>query len=367
VKIIFTICTALLLTTGLLLPQQVSAQAPEKMSYQAVIRNSSGFLVNNQTIGMQISILQGSVNGTAIYIETQSPMTNENGLASIEIGVGTIVSGTFSNIIWSAGPFFIKTETDPSGGINYSITGTSQLLSVPYALHAKTAESIIAGNINETDPIFGTSVASGISANDTSTWNNKQDQLIAGTGINITGNTISATAAGGGGFTHYIGEQFGGGVIFHLWKDAQGLEHGLIVDLTDLSTSQVWSNVGAEIGNSALSIWDGLTNSNAIINQSGHSSSAAALCLNSNNGGHSDWYLPAIQELNMLWCNYLDVSRTLTQIPNATLLASASTIAYWSSTEFNMLSAWLFRSNNGAVHGNTVKSTPYYVRAIRAF
>jgi hypothetical protein len=367
-NIIKTICAALLLITGFLEPQLASAQAPEKMSYQAVIRNSSGTLMNNQTIGMQISILQGSVNGTAIYIETQSPTTNENGLASIEIGAGTIVTGTFSDINWSAGPYFIKTETDPTGGTNYSIIGTSQLLSVPYALHAKTAESIIEGNMNETDPIFGSSIASGISALDTATWNNKQDQLTAGTGINITGNTISATS-GGGGFTHYIGEQFGGGVIYHLWKDAQGLEHGLIVDLTDLSTTQVWSNVGAEIGNSAKSIWDGLTNSNAIVNQNGHASSAAALCFNSNNGGQSDWYLPSIQELNMLWCNYFDVARTLTQIPNATLLVPSftSTIAYWSSTETNMLSAWLFRANTGDLHPNTVKSTPYYVRAIRAF
>ncbi|WP_346854132.1 hypothetical protein [uncultured Draconibacterium sp.] len=128
------------------------AQSPEKMSYQAVIRNSSDALVINTQIGMQISILQGSANGTAVYIETQEPTTNANGLVSLEIGAGT-TNDDFTSIDWANGPYFIKTETDPTGGISYTITGTSQLLSVPYALHAKTAETIL-GGITETDPTF---------------------------------------------------------------------------------------------------------------------------------------------------------------------------------------------------------------------
>jgi uncharacterized protein (TIGR02145 family) len=108
-------------------------QAPSKMSYQAVIRNSSNTLVSNQPVGMRISILQGSASGTAVYVETQTPTTSDNGLVSIEIGGGTVVSGTFATINWANGPYFIKTETDANGGSNYSITGTSQLLSVPYA------------------------------------------------------------------------------------------------------------------------------------------------------------------------------------------------------------------------------------------
>jgi len=108
-------------------------QAPSKMSYQAVIRNSSNTLVSNQPVGMRISILQGSASGTAVYVETQTPTTNDNGLASLEIGGGTVVSGNISTMDWANGPYFIKTETDANGGSNYSITGTSQLLSVPYA------------------------------------------------------------------------------------------------------------------------------------------------------------------------------------------------------------------------------------------
>lgn len=164
-KKIFTIIAGLMLTVS------VFAQAPEKMSYQAVVRNSSNALVTTQAVGMQISILQGGATGTAVYVETQTPTSNANGLVSLEIGTGTVVSGDFTTIDWANDTYFIKTETDPAGGTTYTITGTTQLMSVPYALHAKTAESIT-GSITETDPIFGSSVAGGITGADTANWNN---------------------------------------------------------------------------------------------------------------------------------------------------------------------------------------------------
>lgn len=116
----------------------LNAQVPQKMSYQAVIRNSSNALVTSTAIGMRVSIIQGSTSGTEVYKEvfTPNPVTNANGLVSIEIGAGSPVTGTFANINWANGPYFIKTETDPTGGTNYTITGISQLLSVPYALYA---------------------------------------------------------------------------------------------------------------------------------------------------------------------------------------------------------------------------------------
>src|SRR5690606_29442708 len=154
-KKIFTILLVVLLTSS------VFAQFPEKMSYQAVVRNASNNLVTNTTIGMRISILQGSTSGTTVYSEVQTPITNTNGLASIEIGSGTLLSGNFSSIVWTNGPYFIKTETDPLGGANYTITGTSQLLSVPYALHSKTAETIT-GTLAETDPVYTSSQAANL-------------------------------------------------------------------------------------------------------------------------------------------------------------------------------------------------------------
>lgn len=308
-KKIFTILVAVFLTAT------VWAQSPNKMSYQAVIRNASNSLVSSTAVAMQISILQGSTEGTAVYVETQTPTTNANGLVNIELGDGTVVSGNFSTINWANGPYFVKTETDPdgaTGGIAYTITGTSQLLSVPYALYAANA----------------------------------------------------GTATGGGNFTHYIGEQYGGGVIFHLWKDNAGVEHGLIVALTDQSISQVWSNVSSTtIGTSAQSSWDGLSNSNAIVGQAGHTRSAAKLCLDLVSGGQSDWYLPSIQEINMLWNNYYTVARVLSQISGATQLADRR---YWSSVEDSGLGAQYFNFILGTANVDG-KSETSYVRAVRAF
>jgi hypothetical protein len=199
-KKLFTLMAFLVLSCGLF------AQTPEKMSYQAVIRNSSNELVTSQEVGMQISILQGSASGSAVYVETHSTATNASGLISLDIGTGSVVDGDFTTIDWSAGPYFIKVETDPTqaGGTNYTITGTSELLSVPYALHSKTAEHIIGGITegdpvfsewdkssgieitksqirdldpfttgDETDPVFASSVSSKITADDTTRWNGK--------------------------------------------------------------------------------------------------------------------------------------------------------------------------------------------------
>ena len=135
-----TVKQILILLSAVFFTSSVFAQAPNKMSYQAVIRNSNNTLVANQAVGARISILKTSPTGSAVYVETQTPTTNANGLASFEIGGGKIVSGNFSEINWAAGPYFVKTEIDPSGGTSYSILGTSQLFSVPYALHSKTVE-----------------------------------------------------------------------------------------------------------------------------------------------------------------------------------------------------------------------------------
>lgn len=114
------------------------AQVPQKMSYQAVVRGSDNNLVTNHQVAMRVSILQGSVDGTAVYTETHSATTNANGLLTIEIGDGTS-NDDFTAINWANGPFFVKTETDVNGGDDYDIIGVSQLLSVPYAMYAQTA------------------------------------------------------------------------------------------------------------------------------------------------------------------------------------------------------------------------------------
>ena len=112
------------------------AQAPEKFSYQSVIRDAAGNLVANEPVGVRVSILQYSPDGSAVYSETHNRATNANGLVTMEIGAGTVVSGSFSNIDWASGPYFLKIETDVNGGTNYTLAGTQQMLSVPYALYA---------------------------------------------------------------------------------------------------------------------------------------------------------------------------------------------------------------------------------------
>jgi hypothetical protein len=142
----FTILAAILFTVTIM------AQSPEQLSYQAVIRDASGKLVTSHSVGMKVSILKGNA---AVYIETHATTTNANGLVSIAIGGGAFVSGSpFQSIDWGNGTYAIKTETDPAGGTNYSaVVGTTQLLSVPFALHAKTAETLT-GGVTESDPIF---------------------------------------------------------------------------------------------------------------------------------------------------------------------------------------------------------------------
>ena len=114
------------------------AQAPEGFNYQAVVRNAGGIILNNQPVGMRLTVQQGSIGGTAVYTETFTSTTNGYGLVNLEIGTGTSTDD-FTIIDWANGPFFMETAVDVSGGTNYSVMGTSQLMSVPYALYAKTS------------------------------------------------------------------------------------------------------------------------------------------------------------------------------------------------------------------------------------
>ena len=110
-------------------------QAPEKFTYQSVIKNSSGYLLKNQEIGLRISILFNSSNGMSVYSEEHLVESNSNGLVTLIIGEG-VTSDVFNDIDWGNGEYYLKVEVDPEGGINYTMNQTSQLLSVPYALYA---------------------------------------------------------------------------------------------------------------------------------------------------------------------------------------------------------------------------------------
>jgi len=119
----------------------IFAQTPEKMSYQAVIRDNSDVLLKNSKVDLKIVLRQGSPQGSSVYEETHRVQTNPNGLVSFQIGTGATEKGSFHKINWSKGPYFIESLIDPEGRSNYTIKAVSQMLSVPYAFHAKTADS----------------------------------------------------------------------------------------------------------------------------------------------------------------------------------------------------------------------------------
>ena len=131
----------ILLFTFLLLGMATYSQSPQGFTYQAVIRDAGDALIANSSIGMRISILQTSASGTVVYEETQTPTSNANGLVTLTVGSGSVVSGSIASIDWSAGPYFIKTETDPTGGSSYTISGVSQMMSVPFALYAANSQA----------------------------------------------------------------------------------------------------------------------------------------------------------------------------------------------------------------------------------
>ncbi len=133
---------------ALLLSASIYAQAPQSFKYQAIARDGSGQILDNQNISFQISILQGSTTGTSIYTETFTTTTNQFGLVNLNIGTG-ISNDDFTAINWSSNTFFVQIMMDQAGQSNYQLMGTSQMLSVPYALHAKTAENTFSGDYND--------------------------------------------------------------------------------------------------------------------------------------------------------------------------------------------------------------------------
>lgn len=141
----------LFLLAAIVISTSMFAQIPQQMSYQAVLRDNTNQLLVSQMVGLQISILQGSESGTPFYTEMHSVTSNDNGLITIQIGSG-ITTDDLSTINWENGPYFIKTECDPTGGNNYTITTISQLLTVPYAFHAKSA-TYLTGTYTETQAL----------------------------------------------------------------------------------------------------------------------------------------------------------------------------------------------------------------------
>ena len=170
----------------------VWAQVPQQISYQSVIRDGNNKVIASSTVGIKISLLQGSSTGPAVYVETHRKSTNANGLVSLEIGTGTVLSGSFASINWANGPYLIKTETDPTGGTNYGIPGIAPLNSVPYALYAANGTPGPKGDKGDTGATglqgiqgaTGASGVAGVAGADGKTVSNGTSNPVSGTGVN---------------------------------------------------------------------------------------------------------------------------------------------------------------------------------------
>lgn len=388
----------LIIALGLFLSMSSFGQSPQKFSFQAVIRNADNQLIEEGTISMQISILKGSIAGSAVYMELHRSTTNSNGLVSVEIGNGALVSGDFSEIDWSQGPFFIKTETDPSGGSSYSITGVSQLLSVPFALHSSTADGIVGGvSSKETDPIFEASVAKGITELDTVNWNNHTvDTKLSAADIAdfgyvkgphtdssafanfgyVAGPHTDSTAIANMGFisdagakSYSIGDFAQGGVVF--WLDETG-QHGLVCAKLDQSAGVRWyagTNGNTQAKGDGPFAGEANTTiaiaSQVAIGDDGEPY-AARICnelvITESDKAYGDWYLPSMEELNLMFINKEIINSTAKREGGDNFASDF----YWSSTELNNRAAMAQQFNAGLQIGFN-KNVPRNVRAIRAF
>ena len=358
-------------------------QAPEGFKYQAVVRDAGNTILNNQVVGLRMTIQQGSIGGITVYSETFAPTTNMYGLVNLEVGNGTVISGTFANIDWSAGPYFMETAVDITGGTNYSVMGTSQLMSVPYALYAKTsgngqgpagvdgingtngtngidgtdgavgAQGPIgltgpAGNTGATGPMgpqgpagndgaigaTGPLGPQGPAGNDGATGpqgpvgptgaEGQGGVTTAGSGINVTGTGTIANPYVISSRTYTIGlwPELGGYVF---WVSADG-KHGLVAE-TQNQFSTSWYEV-----------------QNLISNPANHSV---------NGRKFRDWRIPTKYELNEMYLARLAIG-------------GFADNEFWSSTVDNASSAWRQYFLNGNQSTNLMVNSSY-VRAVRAF
>ncbi|MCU0362811.1 MAG: hypothetical protein MUE32_05585 [Bacteroidales bacterium] len=328
-----------------------SCQSPEKFSYQAILRNAAGNLLANQSVGLKLSILEGAAT---VFAETHSTSTDANGLISVIVGNGTPVTGSIAAIDWGAGSFSVKAEADPAGGSSYTIIGSQDILSVPYALYSNISGSSTGGDYNN---LINAPLIDG-----------SETKLSAGSNVTITGSGTTAapyvinTSVTPSGFTHYIGELYQGGIVVGVWREA-GVEKGLIAGLTDIG-NVAWSDVSLLIGASAQNHRYGQPNTTAILAQSA-TAPAAKLCNDYVNpdtgtGVYSDWYLPANWELMQCYRSALVVNRILGDANGF------GSVTIWSSTEYLSTSALVYSYSNGYAYSNT-KTLTSNVRPVRRF
>ena len=177
------------------------SQVPQGIPYQAAAKSSTGATLANTTISIRFTIHDSVATGTTLYQETFSPTTNTQGVFSVNAGMGTPVTGIFSTINWGTNAKFMQVEMDPAGGSSYVDMGTTQMMSVPYAMYAAKASSISSGvlssinNIDVFDSVgtFVWTVPSGVTKIIVECWGGG-----GGGGASCYGYTLFSGGGGGG-------------------------------------------------------------------------------------------------------------------------------------------------------------------------
>jgi hypothetical protein len=271
------------------------SQVPQLINFEAVVRDSIGNSIPYTFVKMRLSIMD-STYGNPVYSEIDTGTTKLRGLFSTYIGAGQVVTGNFKSINWSTGKKYLLVETALGNSTTFLNLGLTQLVSVPYALYADSA-----------------------------------------------GKSIYPK--------HLVGDHYGGGIIF--WADSLG-QHGLIADTVDLDTGIVWNNGSYMFANASRNgRMAGKYNTERIIIKQGIGQYAAQLCADYQGGGFSDWYLPSVNELNLLY-------------QQQTIVGGFTTDVYWSSGELSNQQATGISFNGGSFTPSD-KANTHRVRAIRAF
>jgi hypothetical protein len=337
----------LILYILLTVPFEGHAELPQGIPYQAIARNSSGNILVNQNIRVRFTVRDSVATGTIKYQETFNPTTNTLGLFNVNVGMGTVVSGTFTGINWGINAKYMQVEMDPAGGTAYVDMGTTQMMSVPYALHAGSTA--------------GGTLPTAASAGDILYYNGESWQkLQAGSDGEILTiqNGIPKWLNNAAFLT--VGVNYQGGKVAYLLQPTDTgydplVPHGLIAATSDMVGNYQWG-CGGILGTTSPDLGEGLNNSIEIAAGTCGVLSGAKVCLDAVIGGYSDWFLPSTVEINKLYSNR-----------NA--IGGFENEWYWTSTEYLLTPSQSYSQHFGPLGTLTVapRTFTYKVRPIRKF